>query len=83
MDNLSVSEFDDIDVGLGRVGAIVQADVVRNKLLSQERSKCCDIYGLGRKYLYGIGANKDTQYALKLFGVAYDKGLPIATNAFG
>ena len=35
VDNLSVSEFDDIDVGLGRVGAIVQADVVRNKIISK------------------------------------------------
>ena len=83
VDNLPVSELDDIDVGLGRAGAIVQADVVRNKILSQERSKCCGIFGPGRKYMYGIGANKATQYALKLFGVVYDKGFPIATNAFG
>ena len=83
MDNLPVSELDDIDIGLERAGTIVQADVVRNKILSQERSKCCGIFGPGRKYMYGIGANKATQYALKLFGVVYDKGFPIATNAFG
>jgi hypothetical protein len=83
VDNLSISELDNIDVGLARAGAIVQADVVRNKILSQEPVECGDIYGLGHKYMYGTGANKDMQYALKLFVVLYHKGSPLAANALG
>jgi uncharacterized protein HemY len=33
--------------------------------------------------MYGTGANKDMQYALKLFVVLYHKGSPLAANALG